>query len=236
MYEMSLPVVHPRYRMVRVPGSIPDRELLRTAQQIPKSPDARDYDRKPTRTAGEVVEGLGLPYGQVSDWVGFLEKQVVGASDKLMFTKSVLFKIMGDGLEDKRGVILERSGDFWNEYHRRLQKFHIGVDGDNELRKAVERGGKYYRRVPRSGGGFTYYYDKDKYHGRKDAHTNGVEAQDGYATGKVLQVVGNKGCKIDAFSGLVKKYGAEKVNEILKRAIKNQELTYEKGVFQKAKK
>lgn len=103
------------------------------------------------------------------------------------------------------------------------------------LKKTREpRGGTFHRRVPKPGGGFTYYYDPEKYAGRKDAHLTGEEATKAHLHGKIHKTIaeqGKGGAHIKHFAELAKKHGSQAVAEALRENVKTGKLNFKKGRF-----
>lgn len=91
--------------------------------------------------------------------------------------------------------------------------------GKLELAKAEARGGTYHRRVPKPGGGYRYFYDEAKYKQSKGAHLDG----DGAARDRIRAHVGKQieaggKCPVESLKSLVRRYGAQKVGEVVKAA------------------
>jgi len=108
----------------------------------------------------------------------------------------------------------------------------------DELLKADARGGSYYKRTPSGKAGnkqkWRYFYNKEAYDKRDDAHRDGEEAGRSYVAGKVLKCVGasgSKGCGPDALSDLVKKFGAAKIAHALHDHQNRGTLSFKKGKF-----
>ncbi len=102
------------------------------------------------------------------------------------------------------------------------------------LSKAEARGGKYHKRVPKSGGGFHYIYDAKTYDSRDDAHLDGKEAGVAYIAGKIgkcLESAGKKGCEPKDFEALVKRHGPKRVASALRDGVKGGSLAFKKGRF-----
>jgi len=111
---------------------------------------------------------------------------------------------------------------------------HIGrisVKRTDSLQKAEARGGKYYRRVPKPGGGWNYIYKPEDYHQRKDAHTHGPDAAKEYIAKRVTGMLENakKGLHPKELEGLVKKYGVDTVAAVLDEHHKAGKITLKKG-------
>lgn len=100
-----------------------------------------------------------------------------------------------------------------------------------KLEKADARGGNYYRRVPKkSGKGYTYYYDEDKYKSSKNAHVKGQDAANSYIQKTVFKRAScEKGCELKALTDLVKRYGSKQVGNSLKDAHTSGKLTFKSG-------
>lgn len=95
--------------------------------------------------------------------------------------------------------------------------------------KSDPRGGTYVKRVPKSGGGFRYFYDEDKYDAHAGAHVSGPDAATAAITKAVnghVEAAGKNGCELKAMHPLVKRYGAKMVGGYLNGAVKDGSLVY----------
>lgn len=112
----------------------------------------------------------------------------------------------------------------------------VNVDGQIcELIKAEAKGGNYHRRVPRkSGKGYTYYYDEEKYNASKQAHLDGPATRSSRLAKAVLGAVegaGKNGCAIKSLRDMAKKEGKEHVAKAIKGCLEKGDLTYKKGML-----
>lgn len=204
-----LPIVDIASRDQRYPGQIPDREAIKLTNTKPKEWNIDRFFDKPVLMASGVVQGLGLPINEVSQWIGVINHALFSAENELDFRKEIM--IYSQQLDPiVRNIIGMRA----MQYYRYMKKgFNYVVD----LKKAEARGGNYYRRVPKANGkGYNYFYDEEQYHQSKHGHETGDRAQSNYLTNKVKVILTtNKGGDISAFKGLVKKYGLEKTASVL---------------------
>lgn len=102
----------------------------------------------------------------------------------------------------------------------KLKQVGLGLEegGQLELFKAEARGGSYHRRVPRkSGKGYAYYYDEEKYKRSKGAHLDGegaAKARIRSTVDKAMEAEGS--CPVERLKSLVKRYGAQMVGDVCK--------------------
>lgn len=220
----------------RVPGQIPSKEAidaLRLAETTPKQfsiARLMAHD-EPILNTSSIVDDLGFDMAKKKDWTKFLETTLKSSSNELVLRQDVMSKCINERMEGAlRSAILQRSLSCWKSYRKSMVEI---VNPKESLEKAEARGGKYHRRVPREKGGYTYYYDEDKYKTSKQAHTSGEEGTHSYVSGKLEKCISNlgtKGCGPEAFADLVKKYGSKVVADILRKDV-GTKYTFEKGKF-----
>ena len=213
-------------RHLRLPGQIPDRdrnaaEAHRLATQKPRPFSvARLHEVGHVLTNEVIVNDLGFDAGKRSEWISYLNQVIPSAQDEVSLRKNIVSKCQSEKLDSiVRNMILKRSLKRWRTKEKSM---YVQIYTPDELlEKAEARGGTYHRRVPRKGGGYTYYYDEDKYRSSKQAHTNGEEASKAYITGRVNSRVGSAGeggCGPEVFQDLVKKYGAKAVAKCIRES------------------
>lgn len=202
---------------------------------------------KPVLTTSAIVAELGFQPGKLAEWVKFLENQM-SAKNAVTFRQGIMARMQEEKLAPEiRRMILHRALKYWR---RSVEKGAVQVVSPDEIKKARFKdpesmqkaiglavvdgvmlvledplqkgaeGGTYVRRIPKSGGGFTYIYDQNKYNARKDAHLSGEETELNYIKGKITRQVesaGNDGCGLESLRGLVKKYGSKKVGGVLQK-------------------
>jgi len=212
------------YRQASVPGQVPGRERLpRELQRMTGKPPAlteerlERYDDGPVLRPEAVVKGLGFNALDESVWANFVAQTARTARNELTFRQIALEKFRAERLPvEVTKALLQRGLAYW----RQIQKSFVYVDASTveEMAKAMPRGGKYHRRVPKAGGGYNYIYDEEAYQKRQDAHVDGETASAAYVADHVVRCVqgaGEGGCRPSAFKPLVQKFGAEKVGKIL---------------------
>lgn len=206
---------------VRVPGQVPDRDTIEAMRLAKEQPRPLSMARllehtEPRPTVSSIVSDLGFDLAQQNDWTKFLEKALGAASNELTLRQDIMSKCLNDRLDGAlRRAILQRSLVHWRGYRKSMVKIVTPI----ELKKAEARGGSYHRRVPTEKG-YRYYYDEQKYKASKSAHTSGLEATESYLTGKIqkcIEAAGKGGCGPEAFSDLVKRYGAKVVGDLLNK-------------------
>jgi len=216
-----VPVPH---NQARTPGQVPGRERLprelrRLTDKPPELSQARleRYDDIPVLRPEAAVRGLGFNAQEASRWAGFIAQTARTAANELTFRQIALDKFREEKLPvEVTKALLQRGLAYW----RQIQKSFVYVEAVtvDELSKAVPRGGKYHRRVPKPGGGYNYVYDEASYQKRQDAHVDGEAANVAYVTNQVVkcvQAAGEGGCRPSALKPLVQKFGADKVAKIL---------------------
>jgi hypothetical protein len=235
------------FRLNRVPGQVPSRENLEAMRLAEKPPENFSVARllkndNPRFSAGAVIDGLGFDAAESNDWHTFLQKAVDTSPNEVVFRQGVMSKCLERKYDPAlRRAILQRSLSYWKNVQKSMTLTEI-VTVDDLLQKAESRGGKYYKRVPVVKGGKTthrYFYNEDDYKKRKDAHTGGEENERSYLSGSVMKCVqkaGEAGCHPKDMEGLVTKFGAKKVAEVLRESAKGGKLSFKKGRFYLPKK
>lgn len=107
------------------------------------------------------------------------------------------------------------------------------------LSKADAKGGLYHRRVPKTGGGYKYYYDPKSYRESKGAHHSGSDMRTqamGSEVTKAATDAGHEGCDAKAMRRLAKKYGRAELADHLKSSCKRGKLVYKGKRFYLGKK
>lgn len=90
-------------------------------------------------------------------------------------------------------------------------------------------GGLYHRRVPKTGGGYKYYYDPKSYRESKGAHHSGSDMRTQAMGSDVMKAAtdaGHEGCDAQAMRRLAKKYGRAELADHLKSSCKRGKLVY----------
>ena len=231
-------VIPPAFRRGRIPGQIPTPEAIAHQAGLDKKPP--DFDvallmnqTGPMLTPDAIVKGLGLHPTLETNWQTFLRGVFMGAPNEIVLRKAILEKATEEGHHPAlRRVLLQRSLSHWKE---RMQKSMVQIITPDDLIKAEARGGMYYKRMPsKNGKRHRYFYNKEDYDKRDDAHVSGDDATGTYLSNKVCKCVGamgKKGCGPEAFDSLVKKYGTKRIAKTLKDTVKDGRLSYKKGKF-----
>jgi hypothetical protein len=222
-----LPVTHIFSRKQTWPGQV----LNRIDPQLVGPQRVEDFDRlnslsqEKVSTAREVIIGLGLPIDKENEWITFLQSQVVGQKNELEFRKSVVIKAMADSLDPiLKNIISVRAIKYFRTMKKSICSF--------ALKKAIPRGGSYYRRVPKKGGnGYNYYYNKEMYERNKNAHLGGNDTTSGYLSNKIKNILSNGSQNAEVFKNLVKKYGLDKIVNVMEEVQKKGNLKISKGKF-----
>lgn len=218
----------------RNPGGVPTDSNIAAMKLVQKPADPKTIARlmahdDPRLTIESIVNDLGMDAGQRNDWITYLNEITTTAPNELVLRQEITSKSLDERMDGAlRSAILQRSLSYWRDCKKSLLQI---MSPEDLLEKAEARGGSYHRRVPKPGGGYTYYYDEEKYKNSKQAHTNGKETQHGYISGKIqkcIEEAGGKGCGPESFSDLVKKYGAKTVANVFK---KDPKYSFKKGKF-----
>lgn len=222
-----LPVTDIFSRTKTWPGQVP-----RLDSQLIGPQKVEDFERfnvlsQPILTARSVVDGLGLPFSQEQEWVRFLQREVVGQGNELAFRKAVVVKAQADNLDPVvRNLINLRSLKYYRGIKKSLPIF--------VLQKALPRGGSYYRRVPKKNGkGYNYYYNQETYDRSRGAHLGGEDTSNGYLSNKIKNILTNAGSNGNGslFKNLVKKYGLDKIVNVMEDVRKKGNLKVNNGKF-----
>lgn len=165
-----------------------------------------------------ITKGLGLDPARENSWNKFLDDQLNGGVNELVMRKALFQRMMNERMEPAmRKAIFQRS---LNYYQEKMTKsvFEV-VTPDEILEKAEARGGTYHRRIAKkSGKGFNYIYDPEKYASRGDAHLSGTEARDMRIKKGVSTLLEERTeCTPEDMKDLVKKFGAKEVGSVLKK-------------------
>jgi len=229
----------------RVPGQVPtkeDRQIVKYAMKKPKPFKASmllDHT-EPRLSVDHVLDGLGFDPGKYNEWKKFLQKALAQENEVVM-RKDLVSKMREEKLDSglaralMQRSLMYRKGQLTKStevYSPDMIRDMLLMKRKNyELEKAEAKGGNYYRRVAKkSGKGFTYYYDEDKYKRSRNAHVNGEDAANSYIQKTVFsRAGGEKGCAVKELKDLVKRYGSKRVGSSLKDAHTNGKLTFKKG-------
>lgn len=231
-------VIPPPFRAFSIPGTGPDRRTIQALKVLTAMPSRKMNLREsphPCFTPQRVVEGLGMNRGQESDWARYIAKAMT-APNELIMRQDIMSKMFEEKMDARlRRALFSRSLSLWREKGRMSKSvFVVTVEAMN---KADPRGGKYYKRTPKTGGGFTYFYDEDKYNSHKDAHVSGGDAAHAAITKAVaghVKEAGKNGCELAILKPLAKRYGADMVGGMLNQACASGELVYQgKRLYQK---
>lgn len=234
----------------RWPGQVPvaGMALVREAERPPRPRYLEIMDGAPTRTAAQAVAGLGLTVGQEADWEQFVRETVDQAKSPIEIRQAVNRRARDQGLTPiQRSELTRRAAQYARQ---RLQK-SVAVYSAAELRgpPVVARpvifpdelakagsggalGGKYFRRVPKPGGGYRYYYKAEQYQRRPDAHVGGEEARKAAiekAVGAAVGGAGAEGLDVRELRRLAKRHGRDAVAAHLSEQHKSGALKFKKG-------
>lgn len=223
-----LPVTDIFSRQKAWPGQVP-----RIDPQVIGPQRIEDFDKlsklgEPVLTSAAIVDGLGMDIAQQREWVSFIQQEIVGQKNELAFRKALVVKAQADNLDPVvRNILSLRA----IKYYRTMKKSIC----DFVLRKAIPRGGSYYRRVPKkSGNGYNYYYNKEMYERSRGAHLGGEDTTQGYLANKIKNILvsaGNKGHSAELFKNLVKKHGLDKIVNVMEDVRKKGNLKVNKAKF-----
>lgn len=240
---------------LRWPGQVPhgrvdDGGLTRMPPR--QSPLAVLQHNEPRPTPAAVVRSLGMPLAQEQSWMKFLREEVPKAN-VVAWRSALVAKAKADGMNPElRSVLLQRTSqyaqslvkadvctvvsleDAWAAL-RAVYQERLGTV--EELEKGEARGGDYYKRVPRPGGGYRYFYDEDKYQGHDGAHVGGEEAKAGYLDKRIAAAVegaGDRGILVSELQALAAKHGAGSVADRVRNLVQAGKLHFQSGrLFQK---
>jgi hypothetical protein len=223
----------PTFRRAVHPVGTPNREEYRLMQEVKKTPPQFTIDRfleTPILSVEGIPKNLGLSQDQEENLVGVLGR-VMQSANAIAFRQALFHELEGYQ-PDIKAAVFQKAFSFWKA--RLAKSVGCEVYSPDELRKAEARGGSYYRRVPTKKGGYRYYYDQGKYDGSKDAHTSGSDARTGYLKKRVMHTIeqaGDKGCDVESFKALAKRYGVKEVAGVVKGCVDGKELSFKKGRF-----
>lgn len=213
----------PAFRHSRIPGQVPSRANLKALRLAQKPAPAFNAamlleHNEPVMRIEAITKGLGLDPARESSWNKFLDDQLNGGVNELVMRKALYQRMMSERMEPAmRKAIFQRS----MTYHQgKMEKSVVQVVTPDEiLEKAEARGGSYHRRVPaKSGKGYRYIYDPEKYASRADAHLSGAEARDTRIKKAVTSMLEEKTeCSPEDMKALAKKFGAHEVASVLKK-------------------
>lgn len=223
-------VIPPEFRRFKIPGQVPG---LAAMTAMPSRRTKLIDTVHPCFTPARVVEGLPL----ARDWAGYVSK-AMGAANELLMRQDLFSRMHADGLDPGlRRELFARSLSLWRELKKSATPEMVDRQmykpiTEKQLRafaKSDPRGGTYVKRVPKSGGGFRYFYDEDKYDAHAGAHVSGPDAATAAITKAVnghVEAAGKNGCELKAMHPLVKRYGAKMVGGYLNGAVKDGSLVY----------
>jgi predicted ABC-type ATPase len=238
----------------RIPGQVPgqtipmgtrprlDPETERALNAKPQGWNMERHFERTPQTAQDVVSGLGLSKAMEARLAKLVSRDVVSSPNRVHLAKSLMSTLLTEGLDPEVRVIVN---------HRALQLYQkvLQKSGYQEVFRPAElydlqkagqpKGGKYVKRVDGPDGKRRYYYNEDKYKQHHGDHVSGEDARKSYLTSKACAEVdkaGDAGCGIDAFKGLVQKYGHKEVHAAMKGAVDAGHVSYKKGKFYPGKK
>jgi len=242
MYK-SGKMAHPASHLSRIGGQVPSNanmELLRLAQAKPKPANAAQllqYTDPIMRIEG-ITKGLGLDEAQMSSWNKFLESQLDGDTNELVMRQALYQRMMGERMDPElRKAIFQRAMMYQKG---KVKKSLVEIVSPDELlQKADPRGGEYHRRVPKkSGKGYNYFYEEEKYNSHPGAHLSGKDARSARIQKAVTSLVEScdKGCSLADMKALAKRHGTKDVASVLKKQCGCGAMTYKSGKFSVTKK
>jgi hypothetical protein len=221
----------------RWPGQIPGREeaeLMRLATRKPTYPSEQAYmeSGQEILTPDAITADLGIDPATAADFQDLVERETSIAGVRTLVRG---FSISHD-LESAQSMMLLRRSLKYKEAMNKSEILYIDLNEQDKLEKAEARGGKYYRRIPKPGGGYRYVYSEEDYHKNKDAHVSGEDAVKKYVSSSIARCIDKAGgtCGVDAFKALVEKHGSKTIANSLRDSVKQGTLTYKKGKFKKA--
>ena len=222
-----LPVTHIFSRQQTWPGQVSKRldPICYGPQKLVDFEKFNQWAQSPVSTAKEVIAGLGFSISQEKEWTIFLQSQITSQKNELEFRKSIVLKAISDNLDPfLRNIIMVRAIKYFRTMKKSIPFFM--------LRKAIPRGGSYYRRVPKkSGNGYNYYYNQETYERSKGAHLGGPDTVSGYLGNKIKNILSNGAQNPEVFKNLVKKHGLDKIESVMKELQKKGNLKISKGKF-----
>ena len=146
-------------------------------------------------TLADITQGLGLDSETeqriqrlVSDTLPTFNQKT--QTQRIFHARGRLLSTLRDSMQHvdsgARDEILKRAVAYWKHHHQtdygkaptvRFEGGAMRKSGPKlvvPLEKGAARGGKYYRRVPKPGGGYRYYYTREQYL-KQHEHRNGDE-------------------------------------------------------------
>ena len=223
----------------RVPGQRvgPDRaEMARMlAQRPPADSGLRVLEyTDPVASAARAVSGLGLAPHDQSDWADFIEQWTDPNKSEIAMREALVGRCMDRRLDPAmQRAILARAGQYRRFRDQRVQPTRLV-----SLRKAEARGGSYYRRVPKPGGGYRYFYDEAEYKASKGAHTSGDDAMHARAKRLVddhVSAAGKKGAHLKTLKAHAKKLGSKTLTRAIRAHLDDGTLELDGEVLRKTK-
>lgn len=216
--------IDPSTVFARIPGQ--DPSILRTVEKMPKEVDPIKMLDLPIRTANDVIDGIINDPGEKQQWIYFIQNTLMTSRNSLDLRRELISKAYYlDPI--LRNILAMRAMKYFNYVNKSFFHFHI------DLEKAINRGGKYFKRVPRKNGkGYTYYYSEDDYDKSPNAHVNGDKAHTSYLSNKIKNIlVSSKGGDASIFKNLIQKYGVDKVEKILRDEVKKGNISLKNKKF-----
>lgn len=206
---------------------------------------------RPVMTPRAAVDDLGLSKADQNSWATFLGDVVGSARYEPTVRQQVAERLMQEAWDPSlRRVVMQRAAQLFRDTGMRKSAKPVPKPGPRapvitaaelkeRLKKAEAKGGLYHRRVPKSGGGFKYYYDPKSYNESRGAHHDGAEMRK-YAMGsevtKAATTAGHEGCDAKTMRRLAKKYGRAELADHLKSSCKSGKLVYKGKRFYLGKK
>jgi len=227
-------VIPAAFKKAKVPGQVPHAEGRAIMQSVTQRPPARkasmllDHDG-PRLSINHVVGNLGMDPAVESGWRQYLTGVLKKGYNELVVRQQLMQKLVDDKVEPElRKALFQRS----MSYYRGLKKSMVDVSPLSELKKAEARGGSYHRRTPKTGGGYRYYYDEEKYNTSTDAHLSGKDARKSCikkGIGGAIDGSEGKGCDLREFKSLAQKHGSSEVANMIRGGVKSGDYKYAKG-------
>lgn len=208
----------------RVPGQ--DPSVLKTIERVPKEVDPIKMLDLPIRTANDVIDGIINEPGEKQQWIHFIQNTLMSSRNSLELRRELISKAYYlDPI--LRNILAMRAMKYFDYINKSFIHFHI------DLEKAMNRGGKYFKRVPRKNGkGYNYYYSEEDYDKSPSSHVSGDKAHTSYLSNKIKNIlVSSSGGDASVFKNLVQKYGVDKVEKILKDEVKKGNISLKNKKF-----
>lgn len=229
-------VIFSRNRGDRVPGQVPDPRRHEGYQMMTAKPKVITekmllVDDSPRLTLRSVVQNLGFSREDEEDWLQFLESEAGVGVQTHVLNGAFLARARERDLDPYLRLALYRRVQ---QYLKDAAEREQPIEVQSPLRKAEARGGDYYARTPKPGGGYRYFYSEEDYQKHSGAHVRGEEASTSRAAHAVHQHVqgqGDKGAGHQELRELAKKHGAKAVAKALKGHHEAGTLHYQGGRF-----